>query len=193
MPPPPLAVVRAGQQIVDEPLEGVGPLVRDERPHLVRRGRQSPQIEIDPANEPGLRNRLRRLPAVPFEPGQDEPIHRALNPGSVLHDRQSRTHHGPERPQRAGIIGTANRGRRHRANTDDRYSQAVEHTPALCAGNVQAALSLSQPAAAFNQSRVDAGSPRVDRTTERLGSIASHATAPIAYAPAESAKLADQP
>ena len=48
---PALAVMRAGEQAIDQPLVGVRPVVAEERVDLVGRRRQAGQVERDAADQ----------------------------------------------------------------------------------------------------------------------------------------------
>ena len=71
VPAPALAVVRRGEQPVDQPLVGVGPGVGEEGLDLGGRRRQAEQVEAEPADQRravGLGRRARPLPS-PAGPG----------------------------------------------------------------------------------------------------------------------------
>ena len=85
MPAPPLAVVRTGQQAVNQPLVGVRRLVIHERLHLLRCRWQPDQIERRAADELATVEGGIGLELLRFQPGEDEPVDVVARPGFVLH------------------------------------------------------------------------------------------------------------
>ena len=106
VPAPALAVVRAGQQPIDELVVGVGRRIGDERLDLLRRRRQADQVEVRAANQlAAIGGRVRRN-ALRFQPRQDEAIDRRAAPGFVLATvRQSGPCQRLERPELAVAVG----------------------------------------------------------------------------------------
>ncbi len=75
MPAPSFAIVRAGQQPVDQSLIGVGPRILDERPNLARRRGKPDQIKCRPANERHPIRRRRRFQPFGIQLRKNKPIH----------------------------------------------------------------------------------------------------------------------
>ena len=81
------AVMRGGQQAIDEPLVGVGGRVVDEGVDLLGRRGQSGQVEGDAADQRASVGDRVRLQTATLERGEDEPIDRRAIPRRVLHRR----------------------------------------------------------------------------------------------------------
>ena len=101
MPAPAFAVVRTGEQLVDDPRERLRLRARrilQERVHLFRRRGQPDQIEVRPPNQllPG-RRRIRPDPGC-FHLRQDKVVNRSAAPRTVLHRRQLALLERLERP-----------------------------------------------------------------------------------------------
>ena len=94
----PLAVVRRGQQAIDQLFVGIGTRVGQKGIDLGRRRRQAGQVERQPADQRCLVRLGRRLQSLALEPGQNEAIDRISRPAGIANFRQRRPHRGDKRP-----------------------------------------------------------------------------------------------
>ena len=76
-----LSVMGRGQHAVDHTLVGFGALVGEEGVKLLDRGRESPEVEADPADEHLSAGFGSRLEVFAFEVGQHEVVDRIFRPG----------------------------------------------------------------------------------------------------------------
>ena len=83
VPGPAFAVVRRGEQPIDDLLVGAGRFVGQKGIDLGRRRRQADQVERHAAQQRALVGRRRRRQAGRFEPRQNESIDRRLDPSRV--------------------------------------------------------------------------------------------------------------
>ncbi len=109
-----LAVVGRGEQAVDQPLVGVGPVVAEERLDLLGRRRQAGQVEREAADQ-GSGGRPRGPGSSPFarETGLDEGVDRvavtARAPGTGGRPRGRSDHQSSGSVRRAAASGVAAR------------------------------------------------------------------------------------
>ena len=75
-----LAVVWRLQQALDQPLVRIGAIVRHEGGDLLRRGRETDEIQTHTADERQSLCLECRLHVFRFEPGEHEVVNRALSP-----------------------------------------------------------------------------------------------------------------
>ena len=105
------AILGRSEQAVDDPLEGVGPVVLEEPVDIGRTRRQAGQVGRDPAN-PGHAVGLGGVPEPGrFEAGQDEPVDRIPDPTGLLDLGEIGAARDPERPMDVGL-GRDRRGGR---------------------------------------------------------------------------------
>ena len=117
------AVVRRGQQRVDQPFPGVGPVVGDEALHFVGRRRQADQVEIGAAHQRAAVGAGRGDQPTRRARLLEEAIDGVVEAG-VAHDRQRRLQRRLEGPVGALFVGDRpfldggdrrrRRGRHHR-------------------------------------------------------------------------------
>ncbi len=96
--PPAFAVVRRGQQPIDQPLVSIAAGVGQKRVHFFRAGRQPQQVEAQSPDERGPGGLGRRLQVGRFQPGEHKSIDRVAHPGPVLHGRRIDRGQRLERP-----------------------------------------------------------------------------------------------
>jgi hypothetical protein len=82
--PPPLAVMRAVEQAIDQFAVSGRAAVARELIDLFDRRRQSGQIETQTANQRDLLRLGRRRESLFFKPGENEVVNRRANPGAVF-------------------------------------------------------------------------------------------------------------
>ena len=100
LPRPVLAIRRLGQQAVDQFPVSLRGLVRDKRLHLIRRRRQSREIQTHASYERMLVRLPRGVPPAPFQLREDKAIHVIASPLRILHRRQCLTLRLHVRPMR---------------------------------------------------------------------------------------------
>ena len=98
VPPPPLAVVRRGQQPVNERLIGTRRRVAHKRIDLCQRRRQPHEIEGHAADQHLTVSWHRRAASLRLQTGQDKRIERRFRPRGLLHHGQLRSYHRLKRP-----------------------------------------------------------------------------------------------
>ena len=103
VPRPALAVVRRGEQPVDDLLEGVRGLVGEERLDLFRRGRQAGQVERGAADQRDLVSRGSGLDILFFKLLKDKCVDWIPNPGRVLNSRYKLVGGRAAGPNTAGL------------------------------------------------------------------------------------------
>ncbi len=86
MPGPALAIGGRLQQLVHELLERLGGLVPEEGLHLIRRGRQSDQVDVDSTDQLRPARFGSRFQALGMEPGQHEVVDGIANPAGRFED-----------------------------------------------------------------------------------------------------------
>ena len=97
----PLAVMRAGQQVIHHLRKGGGGLVVHERLHFFRRRRQADQIEVSATNQRPLLRRRRGHEVLLLQLRENEVVHRRARPCFVLHRRRLHGRHRLPRPMLA--------------------------------------------------------------------------------------------
>ena len=102
---PTLTVVLRLQQRVDEPLVCIGPLVVEVGPDLLRRRRDSDQVQPGAAQQRELGGLGRETEPFGFEPCQQEGVNRRADPLSILHLRDGCGLRLPEGPELAVLVG----------------------------------------------------------------------------------------
>ena len=96
----PLAVARRGEEAVDLALVGVGPRVRGEGAHVLRRRRKAGEVEAHAAQQLGPRRLRRGREALGLEPREEEGVDGVARPGAVLHRGDGRPRERHVRPVR---------------------------------------------------------------------------------------------
>ena len=128
------AVLRAGQQAVDDLLIGVGRAVVQERLDLLGRRRQAGQVEAEAAEQRRAVGLGRGRQAVGLEARQDEGVDRVADPAAILDGRRLGPPRRPERPVVALLggdrlvrdLGVVGRGEGGQAK-DHRHRAAERH------------------------------------------------------------------
>ena len=98
VPAPFFAIMRAGEQAVDQALERAGRSVGDERVDLVRGRRQPGEVICQPADQGRAIRGRGRLESLGFEPRQDERVNRRAAPVSPFDARNRGPAHRAKRP-----------------------------------------------------------------------------------------------
>ena len=94
------AVVRGGEQAIDEAFVGAGFFVGQEGSEFGGRGREAGEIQADAADQRRPRGLGRRGQFFGFEAGEDEAVDGILNPVFAADGRRRRARRGGERPMR---------------------------------------------------------------------------------------------
>ena len=84
MPPPPFAIVRAGEQPVNELAKGFRRGIPNERLDFVGRRRQTDQVKVGAANQHRPIGLPCRAKLLLVQLGEDETIDRRVRPGGLL-------------------------------------------------------------------------------------------------------------
>ena len=95
---PALAVMRGFEQRMDQVIESIGSLVREELIHLRWGGGETRQVEVDPSKEEPGRGFSERFQPLRFELRQDEVVDRVAYQLLVLHLGSGGFFHRAERP-----------------------------------------------------------------------------------------------
>src|SRR5262249_11100491 len=90
MAPPPLAVMRTGQQLLDQLLPGVRRFVGGELLDLLRGRRQPDHVKVDAPDQRRSVTRWRRLQPILLQPLKNKGVNGILHPGAVRSERKRR-------------------------------------------------------------------------------------------------------
>ena len=165
--PPPLTVMRRGQQPTDDPAVGLRCRICQKRLHQTRLWWQAGQIQMNPPEQRGRISRRGGANILDGQPLEDEAIDAVENLSRPGHVRHFGFGDGPKSPVR--LFGTTQFCRRHTAGHRDQDHPVPEPAPSQRSDH-------SVPQDCSNRSRI--GFPSASRHgrpprswTSRLGSI----------------------